>query len=189
MLPLPFSRRQFLVMAASTAGATFIPSFAKASLLLPRKILGEKCLNLYNTHTGEFFKGPYWIQGAYISEALEKINLLLRDHRTGERKAILPELLDLIQRLQAKLDYKKTIDVISGFRSPATNQLLCKKSKGVAKRSLHMQGAAVDLRFKGYRLADAYNAACSFQAGGVGKYQKSQFIHMDIRPRVVHWKG
>lgn len=186
----PFSRRQFLKAATSTAGAMLIPSsLARASLLLPQKILGEKCLNLYNTHTGEFFKGPYWAKGVYLSEALEKLNFLLRDHRTGEKKAMLPELLDLIQCLQAKLGYPKTIDVISGFRSPATNQLLCKKSKSVAKKSLHMQGAAIDLRFKGIRLAQAYKAACSFQAGGVGHYPRSRFIHIDVRPRVVHWMG
>lgn len=166
-----------------------MPSLAKASLLIPKKILGEKRLNLYNTHTGEFFKGLYWAQGMYLSDALEKLSFFLRDHRTGEKIAILPELMDLIQRLQVNLGYEKTIDVISGYRSPTTNQILCKKSRSVAKRSLHMQGAAVDLRFKGIQLTHAYKAACSFQAGGVGHYGKDRFIHIDIRPRVVHWKG
>jgi uncharacterized protein YcbK (DUF882 family) len=174
-------------MGVGTACALLVPSPVKA-LILPRS-LRERTLNLHNTHTGEFFSGAYWANGSYIPEALQKINHFLRDWRTDGVHSIDTKLVDLIHGLKMKLGYTRAMDIICGYRSPQTNRMLAKKSRGVAKKSLHLEGRAIDIRFPPGTLKNAHRAACSFRAGGVGLYSKSRdrFVHMDVRPRVVYW--
>lgn len=146
----------------------------------------EKKVSLLNMHTGERIRTAYWERGKYIPGALKEIAKVLRDHRSGERHPIDPRLLDLIQQLQYKTGSSKEFQVVSAYRSPATNAALSAQSHGVAKNSLHMQGKAVDIRLPGIPLHVLRRAAMSMHAGGVGYYPQSNFIHVDTG-NVRYW--
>lgn len=146
----------------------------------------ERSLSLHNLHTGEQINQPYWMQGDYLPETLSAINNVLRDHRSGEVYPIDPGLLDFLSALQQRMGARQGYEVISGYRSPATNARLHNASNGVAKRSLHMQGKAIDIRLPGTQLASLHAAAREMKAGGVGLYTRSNFIHVDTG-RVRYW--
>jgi uncharacterized protein YcbK (DUF882 family) len=177
------SRRHFLKLGATAAAALI----AQPALGRTRAI-HEKKLSLYNAHTGESLKTVYWEQGRYVPDALSDINHLLRDFRTGDVYPIEPFLLDVLCSLRHRLGTRKTFYVVSGYRSPATNEWLRLHSPGVAKHSLHMAGEAADINLPGYDLDRLHRAALSLRAGGVGYYPKSDFIHVDVG-RVRTWSG
>lgn len=144
----------------------------------------ERQLSFYHLHTGEKLSATYWVQGDYITEELQSLNRLLRDHRTGEVQTMDKDLLDLLYVLQQQVDKSGAYHIISGYRSPKTNAKLHQQSNGVAKRSLHMQGKAIDVRLPGVELKHLRQAALQLKAGGVGYYPKSDFVHIDTgRPR------
>ena len=147
---------------------------------------GERSLSLKNLHTGEQINQPYWMAGNYLPDSLSAINAVLRDHRSGEVYPIDPGLLDLLSALQQRVNSRHGYEVISGYRSPASNAMLQSKSNGVAKRSLHMQGKAIDIRMPGTHLAQLHRAASEMKSGGVGLYTSSNFIHVDTG-RVRYW--
>jgi len=140
----------------------------------------------HNLHTGESLKAVYWDQGAYVADALNAVNHVLRDFRTGDVHPIAPRLLDVLNTLSARLETQGPFQVISGYRSPKTNAMLHQESSGVATKSLHMQGMAIDIRAPGIQLASLHSAALSLRAGGVGYYPASDFVHMDVGP-VRRW--
>jgi uncharacterized protein YcbK (DUF882 family) len=146
----------------------------------------ERSLSLKNLHTGENISQPYWMAGDYLPETLSAINNVLRDHRSGEVYPIDPGLLDLLSALQQRVNSRRDYEVISGYRSPASNSMLHNKSNGVAKRSLHMLGQAIDIRLPGTELATLHRAASEMKSGGVGLYTSSRFIHVDTG-RVRYW--
>jgi len=140
----------------------------------------EKALSFYNTHTGEQVKKTvFWADGKFVPDALTNLNVLLRDHRTGQVEEIDPDLFLLVHRIRQRLDTKEPIHVISGYRSPASNRKLRQTSNGVAKHSLHMDGKAIDLRIPGRDLALLRKTALSMKTGGVGYYPDSDFVHVD----------
>jgi uncharacterized protein YcbK (DUF882 family) len=141
-----------------------------------------------NIHTGEALNATYWEAGAYVPGALDALNHVLRDHRTGDVHTMAPNLFDLVTRLRARLDSRAVVQVISGYRSPATNAALHARSDGVAAHSLHMEGEAMDVRIEGIDLARLRDAAWFLQGGGVGFYPRSQFVHMDVG-RIRRWQG
>jgi uncharacterized protein YcbK (DUF882 family) len=163
---------------------------AGASLLGAPALAAEthRSLSLANLHTGERLSATYWEGGDYVPQALQALNRVLRDHRTGEVHPISPDLLDLVARLRGRLDTKGAVEIISGYRSPASNAALHEKSSGVATRSLHMQGLAIDLRIPGVELPRLRDAALAAQGGGVGYYPQSRFVHVDVG-RVRRWQG
>jgi len=146
----------------------------------------ERTLSLKNLHTGEHISQPYWMAGNYLPESLSAINNVLRDHRSGEVYPMDPGLLDLLSALQQRVNSRREYEVISGYRSPASNSMLHSKSNGVAKRSLHMLGQAIDIRLPGTQLTTLHRAASEMKSGGVGLYTSSQFIHVDTG-RVRYW--
>lgn len=171
-------------MGLAAAGTMLVPWPALAGLSGSNT---KRCLSLYNTHTGENIKNiTYWEQGTYRQESLQRINHLLRDHRTGEVKAIDPDLLDILHALHNRTHANTPFEIISGYRSPATNRKLHAHSSGVAKNSLHMAGQAIDIRLPGCSLANLRKAAASMKQGGVGYYPQSNFIHVDTG-RVRYW--
>lgn len=156
------------------------PALATARIALPQ----ERKLRLYNLHTGEKLAATFWAEGEYQADELALINKIMRDHRTGTIENIDTRLLDQLYRLQHEVESRGTFHIISGYRSPKTNAKLHSATSGVAKRSLHMQGRAVDIRLPGVELKHLRKAALSLRAGGVGYYPKSNFIHVDTgRPR------
>lgn len=121
-----------------------------------------------------------------MSKSLTKIDHILRDHRTEEVKPIHNGLLNLLHSISMTLDQPVRFHIVSGYRSPETNAILQKRSKYVAKHSLHMQGEAVDIRIPGYDTRRLRNVCMKLKAGGVGYYRKSDFVHLDIG-LVRHW--
>jgi len=148
----------------------------------------EKKISLLNLHTGERIKSVFWANGRYVSDSLNSIYKILRDHRTGDRLPIDLDLLDALYLLQRKLGAKKEFHVVSAYRSPQTNQMLAAQSDGVAKASLHTLGKAIDIRLPGHRLAHVRKAALDLQMGGVGYYPGSDFVHIDTG-RIRFWHG
>ena len=175
------SRRHFLRGCTALAGSLFVPSAFASIARRP-----ERRLTLLNLHTGEKARITYWAEGSYLKESLREINHLLRDHRTGDTVQMDRELLDLLYSLQHKVENKKEFQVISGYRSPKTNAMLRTRSSAVAKKSLHMQGKAIDIRLPGTSLKHLHKAAVALKSGGVGYYPKSNFIHVDTG-RVRYW--
>lgn len=173
-------RRDLLKGAFGLAGAAMFGGAARAAAAEPRT------LSLFNLHTGEKLKATYFEGGDYVPDALEAMNHLLRDFRTGDIHPIAPNLLDLVNTLQSRLETSQTVHVISGYRSPLTNAALHERSAGVASHSLHMKGQAMDIRMPGVELVHLRNAALDLQRGGVGYYPASDFVHVDIG-RVRRW--
>ena len=180
------SRRSFLKGGAALVAATAIgsrPAFAKSLTIAP-----ERMLSFYNLHTGESLKTAYWVEGEYIPESLTDINHLMRDFRKNEIKPIDLNLLNLLNAITLQLGTSKPIQLVSGYRSPATNALLHAHSSGVAKHSLHMEAKAADIRIPGHDLRELHKVAMAMQGGGVGYYPHSDFVHVDAG-RVRYWTG
>lgn len=175
-------RRGFLLTGAATVGACALPQAVWAGNRKKSIISTEadRTLGFYNTHTGEEISATFWADGHYIKDGLREINRVLRDHRNDEIHLIDPRLLSSLHALQHRLGSRAAIHVISAYRSPATNRLLRSKSRGVAKKSLHMQGKAVDIRLPDVSLSTLRRAALSLRSGGVGYYSRSNFVHMDV---------
>jgi len=179
-------RRSFLKTGAVALFAA--PLIARTATAAPSALasLAERSLSFHNLHTSENLKTVYWQRGAYIPESLADINRVLRDHRTGEKHDIDPRLLDLLCDLRLRLDTSESLQIISGYRSAKTNAILHANSNGVAERSLHMDGKAVDIRIAGRALSLLRKTALSMKAGGVGYYPSSDFVHVDVG-RVRSW--
>jgi uncharacterized protein YcbK (DUF882 family) len=146
----------------------------------------ERSLKFYNTHTDERLDVIYKRGEAFLPGALREIDYILRDHRSGEIYPIDPVLLDFLYDLLAELDYDSEVHIISGYRSPITNQKLREKSSGVAKGSMHMHGKALDFRLPGVDTAIIRNTALAMKRGGVGYYKKLDFVQIDTG-RVRSW--
>lgn len=174
-------RRRFVGRTLGLAAGFCVAGEAPALIL---KTEGDRTLAFRNLHTNEKLKCSYWSNGSYDPVALEDIAFVLRDHRADEVKVIDRDLLDLLTLVRRKLDTRDPYHVISGYRSPDTNAKLRSKSSGVAKKSLHMQGKAIDVRLPSVALADLRRVGLDLKAGGVGYYPKSGFVHLDVgRPR------
>jgi uncharacterized protein YcbK (DUF882 family) len=184
------NRRRFLQLGLGASTALALPNafagLSPPSIAQPATAEAERKLSLLNLHTGEHLHATYWAEGQYQSSELKAINHVLRDHRTGDAYHMDNDLLNLLHVLHQKMDSKQEFQVISGYRSPKTNAALSKKSSGVAKKSLHMQGKAIDIRLPGCQLSDLRKAAINCQTGGVGYYPESDFIHIDTG-RVRRW--
>lgn len=172
------ARRQLLLGLSGVALCSLIPSQAMAS----RSTKGIRNLSLYNRHTGEHNGGDYWVDGHYQHEVLADFDKLLRDHRQNIAAPMDKRLFDLLYSLQTNLDVNKEIHVISGYRSPKTNAMLANKSGGVAKKSYHMRGMAMDIAIPGVNLKHVRDAALALKLGGVGYYPSSGFVHVDCGP-------
>ncbi|NNG24777.1 DUF882 domain-containing protein [Telluria aromaticivorans] len=179
MMPRRAFLKSSLILAAP---ALSIPAFAKTAQAAP----GERTLRLYNTHTGEKLSTVFWAEGEFIPDAMKDINKVLRDHRSNKVAEMDPELMLLLTAVNAKMGNNKELHIISGYRSPESNAKLHSASGGVAKRSLHMEAKAIDIRIPGKDLKMLQRAALSIGGGGVGYYPDSQFVHMDTG-RVRSW--
>jgi uncharacterized protein YcbK (DUF882 family) len=180
------TRRGLLGVFAATA-VVAAPTYANAFGFL-RGAGDIRRINMYSGRTGERIDTVYWIDGDYIPEALDEINRFMRDWRSGQTKRIDTRALDIFAASHNLLDVDEPYMMLSGYRSPETNALLRSRSSGVARNSLHMQGQAADLRLRGRSVSQMARAAAACSAGGVGKYSRSNFVHMDCGP-VRLWGG
>jgi uncharacterized protein YcbK (DUF882 family) len=184
--PTGLSRRGILRAFAATA-VTAAPTFANAAGFL-RGGGDVRRVKMYNGRTGESMDTIYWIEGNYIKDALKEINAFMRDWRRNEVKTIDTRTIDILAASHNLLDTSEPYMLLSGYRSPATNAMLRSRSRGVAKNSLHVKGQAADLRLGNRSIYQMAKAAQSCQAGGVGIYRGSNFVHMDCGA-VRSWKG
>lgn len=179
------TRRGFLRRAGLICGSLAALTAAPAALA---RITERRELSFVHTHTGEMLTVPYFNFGAYQPAALTKVNHLLRDFRTNEVHRIDPGLLDILFDLQVRADRDAPFEIISGYRSPATNQALRGKSaaSGVARHSMHLEGKAIDIRLSGFSTRRLGEFARQMARGGVGYYADSDFVHVDTG-RVRCW--
>jgi uncharacterized protein YcbK (DUF882 family) len=172
------SRRRLLKAGVATAAAMSLPAAWAAAARTPRS------LAFRHLHTGEELAITYFDQGAYDDVALAAINHLLRDFRTGDVYPIRRALLDQLALVHRSIGSDAPFQIISGYRSPATNGMLHKTSGGVASRSLHMDGMAIDVRLADTKTRHLRDVAARLRLGGVGYYASSDFVHLDVgRPR------
>ncbi len=180
----PHSRRHFLRHATRLAAAGSLPVFAvHARASVP----ASRALAMAHTHTREHLDLVYAVEERYVPAALGSLNHFLRDHYSGQVGVMDPRVFDLLHRVRQLLGSERPFEVISGYRDPHTNERLRQtRGGGVARRSLHMDGRAIDVRLPGVPLADLRDAALSLRSGGVGYYPGSQFVHLDTG-RVRSW--
>jgi uncharacterized protein YcbK (DUF882 family) len=147
-----------------------------------------RTISLHHIHTGEDLTVTFKRNGRYDEEALKKVNHVLRDWRRDEETTMDPRLLDVVWEVYRDVDAKGPIQVVCGYRAPATNAMLRKRSNGVAQFSQHMLGRAMDFFIPGVPLEAQREAGLRLQRGGVGYYPSSgsPFIHLDVGS-VRHW--
>lgn len=179
-----FSRRSFLKWMILTGITTHFPlnAFGRA---IPCQS-SERVLSVHNIHTGEYFKDVYWAENHYVMESLNEINRVLRDHRTNETIPIDTRLIDLFHSIHSVHGNLHTIYIVSGYRSPKTNEYLRMKGHCAARNSLHKKGMAADVILAGVPLKELRKTAVRLKGGGVGYYPKKHFIHIDTGP-VRYW--
>jgi len=180
------TRRKLLgVFAATTVVAA--PTYANAFGFL-RGAGDIRRLRMYSGRTGESLDAIYWIEGEYIPQVLKEINYFMRDWRNDKAVKMDPHNFDIMAAAHRLADSNEAYMLLSGYRSPETNAMLRSKSRGVARNSLHMAGQAADLRLKSRSVSQLAGAAEACGAGGVGRYSRSNFVHMDCGS-VRHWRG
>ncbi len=121
----------------------------------------------------------YWVEGHYIKDAVKEVNHFMRDWRTDQVKSIDLRTIDIMVAAHNLMDVDEPYMLLSGYRSPKTNAMLRSRSRGVAKNSLHMKGQAADLRLSTRSVSQMARAAAACRGGGVGRYSRSNFVHMD----------
>ena len=180
------SRRGLLGAFAASAVAA-APSYSKAAGVL-RGAGDIRRIARHSGRTGERLDTIYWIEGEYIAEAVREINVHMRDWRTGEAVQMDLRTIDIMSAALNLMDTTEPYLLLSGYRSPKTNSMLSSRSSGVARNSLHMRGQAADLRLTSRTPTQMANAALACRAGGVGRYPRSNFVHMDCGP-IRSWRG
>ena len=141
-----------------------------------------KKLSFRHTHTNETLTVVFWRDGVYQTEALNRINHFLRDFRTGDSADMDPQLLDLLHTVYQQCGSAGHFEIISAYRSPKTNEMLRARSNGVAKRSQHLEGKAIDIRLTDVPIEDIRKIAYQLGVGGIGFYRGSDFVHLDTGP-------
>lgn len=170
---------------AGGAALMAVPGVASASLRSGNQL---RTLSFSHTHTGEQLSVAYRAGGSYLSDGLAQLSWLMRDFRNGEMHPMDPALLDTLWQVQRNLGSTAPYQIISAYRSPKTNAMLRGRSghSGVAKKSMHLNGQAIDIRLPGVSLSDVRDAAVDLKRGGVGYYASSDFVHIDTG-RVRRW--
>ncbi len=140
---------------------------------------GARNLSFYHTHTKEELSVTYYSNGAYDNEALAELNHFMRDFRTRGVTEMDPAVFDILFDIQKDSGSTGVYQIISAYRSPATNEMLRSSTSGVAKDSQHLLGKAIDVRLTDLDTAKLRDVAISLERGGVGYYRESDFVHVD----------
>jgi uncharacterized protein YcbK (DUF882 family) len=180
------TRRALLGAFAATA-VMAAPTFANAAGFL-RGSGDIRRIRMYSGRTGERIDTVYWIDGDYVPEAIAEVNHFMRDWRTDGVKSIDLRTIDIMSAAHNLMNVNEPYMLLSGYRSPQTNAMLRARSRSVAKNSLHVHGQAADLRLSSRSVSQMAQAASACKAGGVGKYSRSNFVHMDCGV-VRSWGG
>ncbi|UJF25202.1 DUF882 domain-containing protein [Suttonella sp. R2A3] len=173
---------------------TFIKTLAVASagILLPSEWVKaassrERLIKMHNPHTGENLRTVFWTPDyGYIQPSMNQINTFFRDFRQNKVVPIDIDLLNILHYVQSNIGQSRTLELHSGYRSPATNNMLASRSNNVGKKSYHMRAQAADISVKGIGSRELKSIAKRLNAGGIGLYRGSSFIHVDSGP-VREW--
>ena len=139
-------------------------------------------IRMVSERTGESIDTVYWIEDAYIPEALKEITVFMRDWRNDQVRVIDTRTIDILAATQNLLDTSEPFTLISGYRSPETNKMLRRRYGGVARNSRHLKGEAADVRLHTRSIKQIYRAARKCNGGGIGRYSRSNFVHLDCGP-------
>ena len=179
--------RRFVLGAFAASAITAAPTFSKAAGFL-RGAGNIRSINMISRRTGERFTGIYCIDNEYIPEVLDEISYVMRDWRRNEVKSIDRRTIDIIAASHNLLDTDEPYTLLSGYRSAKTNAMLRRRSRSVARDSLHISGQAADIRLSSRSVKQISKAAAKCNGGGVGRYYRSNFVHMDCGP-IRRWRG
>jgi uncharacterized protein YcbK (DUF882 family) len=179
------SRRKLLGSVLALGASSWLPATAVSIEARPAR---PRWLELASTHTGEVLAVAFRETSGLVDDAVQRLQHLLRDHRNGAQHPMDTGLYDLLADLAEHAGVEPRYEIISAYRSPASNAMLHERSAGVAVRSLHLEGRAIDVRLKGVACQDLAALALAHQRGGVGLYRHSDFVHVDTG-RVRHWQG
>ncbi|ACA31316.1 YcbK family protein [Histophilus somni] len=180
------NRRKWLSLGGIILSAALLPQSVLAVLPKPSK---SKFLSFRNINTGERFRGEFFANKGFSSSDLKKIDHLMRDKRNNQIHKMDPKLFHKFVHIQNNLGLQNSeIQIICGYRSPASNSAMLRSGRGVARNSYHTRGQAIDFRIEGVSLAKLRQTAENLKNGGVGYYPRSNFIHVDTGP-VRTWRG
>jgi uncharacterized protein YcbK (DUF882 family) len=157
-----------------------VPALASPPIL--RDAGDIRMIRLRNPHTGDSLSSVYWVEGQYIPEVMAQIDHLMRDWRLDAVHQISPDVIDIMSAAHRLLDTSEPYAVFSGYRSRQTNAMLRQRSRGVARNSYHTKGMAADLHLESRSVRQISGAAAKLSSGGVGRYSRSNFVHMDCGP-------
>jgi uncharacterized protein YcbK (DUF882 family) len=181
------SRRQLLGYAAVGAAGAAAASLAggQGATASPAYLRGMgdfRRLDLFSRRTGERLNIVFYADGEYIPEALDEINFIARDWRRNEIRSIDVKAVDFAAALHNRLETSESLHLVSGYRSLETNNLLRRRGRGVAKNSYHTKAMALDVTLESRTVSQMYRAAMVLKAGGVGRYSRDHFVHVDSGP-------
>lgn len=173
------ARRQSMVMAALLGLGAFVAPSATQNAVANGD---TRTLTLHNAHNNEDISITYLVNGVYDSSALQKLNWFARDWRHNEAIKMDPRLFDTVWEVIRHSGTRRPVELLSGYRSPATNAMLRRHSRGVAKQSQHMVGKAMDLHFDDVGMSRIRDIGMRLQRGGVGYYPRAgtPFVHLDV---------
>lgn len=178
-------RRKWLSLGGIVLGASLLPSSVLAVVSTPK----PRILSFRNINTGDKLSAEFHAVKGFSSTTLKKIDYLMRDKRNNQIHRMDAKLFNKFYRIQSALGLRSTeIQIICGYRSPASNANMRRSGRGVASNSYHMRGQAIDFRIDGVSLAKVRQAAENLNNGGVGYYPSSNFVHVDTGP-VRTWRG
>lgn len=178
------SRRRVLLALGGVAGSAAVGATAPA-LATPPVLKGAgdvRMIKLVNPHTGDSLSSVYWVEGQYIPEVMAQIDHVMRDWRQDIAHRISPNVIDIMSAAHRLLDTSEPYTLFSGFRSRQTNAMLRRNSRAVARESYHTRGMAADLHLSSRSVRQMAAAAARLESGGVGRYSRSNFVHMDCGP-------
>jgi uncharacterized protein YcbK (DUF882 family) len=179
-------RRRFIKLTVFSGLTAFVPLHALAAI--PDFTPQDRSLSLYNPVTEETLTTTYWFNRQYVPEALEKIDYIMRDHRTDEVKSIDLGLINLLHTINSHIGLDEPLHVVSGYRCRKSNELLRKSGRNAARNSYHLKGQAADIRLPDGHLASLRKIATVIKGGGVGYYPRDNFVHVDVGP-VRYWSS
>lgn len=181
------SRRRLLGAFAGVAVLSAAPVYANAAAFI-RGAGDVRRISMRNKRTGETLDTIYWIEGKYINPALEQINYFMRDWRHNKVISYDRRNIDILAASHRLMETTEPYTLLSGYRSAATNASLRASNRGVASNSYHIKGMAADVRLASRSVSQMTAAGKACNSGGIGKYNGSNFVHMDCGP-VRSWKG
>ena len=179
--PAKTNRRALLGAFAGVATVAAAPVYSKTFGYV-RGAGNIRRIHMRNTRTGEAIDSIYWIEGKYIKQVMKELNWFMRDWREDSAVKMSPGLIDVIAATHARLDTSDPAYALSAYRSPRTNAMLRARSRRVAKDSYHTKGMACDIRIKSRSVSQVALAAQAAKVGGVGRYYRSNFVHVDSGP-------